>query len=105
MPTVQNGRVSIDIAAPPGLVYDLIADVTRMSEWSPECYRCEWLDGAPAPAGGRGFVDTTATPRFSLYICIDSRSISPRIYRAWHVGHSAIRLSKVCCLTFDHGSM
>jgi uncharacterized protein YndB with AHSA1/START domain len=55
MPTAQHGRASIDIAAPPEAVYDLIADVTRMGEWSPECYRCEWLDGATAAAAGARF--------------------------------------------------
>ena len=50
MPTARRGRSSIDVAAPPELVYDLISDVTRMGEWSPECYRCEWLDGATAAA-------------------------------------------------------
>lgn len=40
---------------PPDLVYDLIADVTRMGEWSPECYRCKWLDGASAAAKGARF--------------------------------------------------
>jgi len=55
MPTAQQGRASIDIAAPPDLVYDLIADVTRMGEWSPECYRCDWLDGASAAATGARF--------------------------------------------------
>jgi len=58
MPTAQQGRASIEIAAPPEIVFDLIADVTRMGEWSPECYRCEWLDGANAPAEAvrfRGF--------------------------------------------------
>jgi Polyketide cyclase / dehydrase and lipid transport len=55
MPTAQRGRSSIDIVAPPDLVYDLIADVTRMGEWSPECYRCEWLDGVPAAAPGARF--------------------------------------------------
>ena len=55
MPTARSGRHSIDIAAPPDRVYDLIADVTRMGEWSPECYRCEWLDGATAAAPGARF--------------------------------------------------
>jgi Polyketide cyclase / dehydrase and lipid transport len=54
MPTPQRGRFSIDIAAPPDVVYDLIADITQMGEWSPECYKCEWLDGAsPAAVGTR----------------------------------------------------
>jgi Polyketide cyclase / dehydrase and lipid transport len=52
MPTPQGGRVSIDIAAPPDVIYDLIADIARMGEWSPECYKCEWLDGANTAAAG-----------------------------------------------------
>ena len=51
----QRGHRSIDVAAPPDLVYDLIADVTRMGQWSPECYRCDWLDGATAAAPGTRF--------------------------------------------------
>ncbi|WP_231737425.1 SRPBCC family protein [Mycobacterium sp. IS-1742] len=43
----------MDIAAPPDLVYDLIADVTRMGEWSPECYRCEWLQAGAPHVGAR----------------------------------------------------
>jgi Polyketide cyclase / dehydrase and lipid transport len=55
MPTPQRGRASIDIAAPPDVVYDLIADITRMGEWSPECYKCDWLDGANGAAAGTRF--------------------------------------------------
>ncbi len=55
MPTARRGQSRIDIAAPPELVYDLIADVTRMGEWSPECYRCEWLDGATSAVPGARF--------------------------------------------------
>lgn len=32
------------IAAPPEEVYDLVADVTRMGEWSPTCTNAEWTD-------------------------------------------------------------
>src|SRR5436309_1712135 len=46
VPTATRGEASIDIAAPPERVYDVVTDVTRMGERSPECYRCEWLDGA-----------------------------------------------------------
>ena len=55
MPTAQRGQARIDIAAPHDVVYDLIADVTRMGEWSPECYRCEWLDGVTAAVPGARF--------------------------------------------------
>ncbi|KZS69936.1 hypothetical protein A4G26_25925 [Mycobacterium kansasii] len=36
-------------------MYDLIADVTRMGDWSPECYRCEWLDGVSTAAPAARF--------------------------------------------------
>lgn len=55
MPTARRGEASIHIAAPPQLVYDLVADVTRIGEWSPECYRCEWLDAATTAAVGARF--------------------------------------------------
>lgn len=42
----------IEIDAPPGVVYSLVADVTRTGEWSPECVRCRWIDGATAAAEG-----------------------------------------------------
>jgi Polyketide cyclase / dehydrase and lipid transport len=64
MPTAQEGRASIDIAATPEVVYDLIADVTGMGEWSPECYRCEWLDGADRPAVGARFRGYNRRGRF-----------------------------------------
>ena len=40
---------------PPEEVYDLVADVTRMSEFSPEVVSCRWLDGATGPAVGARF--------------------------------------------------
>jgi uncharacterized protein YndB with AHSA1/START domain len=55
MPTAKHGSASVQIAAAPGLVYRLIADVTRMGEWSPECYRCTWLDGASTAVAGARF--------------------------------------------------
>jgi len=55
MPTPRRGDASIHIAAPPDLVYELVADVTRMGKWSPECYRCEWLDVATSASVGARF--------------------------------------------------
>jgi uncharacterized protein YndB with AHSA1/START domain len=45
-------QVSVRIAASPESVWDMVSDVTRMGEWSPECYRCVWL-GSKRGAGGR----------------------------------------------------
>lgn len=44
-----------EIAAPPEAVYAAISDVTRMGEWSDECYACEWHDGVDGPAVGATF--------------------------------------------------
>lgn len=55
MPTAKRGKAEIEIAAPPERVFALVTDVTRMGDWSPECYRCAWLDGAAGPYVGARF--------------------------------------------------
>ena len=51
----MQGEVSVQIQAPPERVWGLVTDVTRMGEWSPECRRCEWLEGAHGPSVGARF--------------------------------------------------
>ena len=54
MPTATRGESRVTIAANPDAVYDLIADITRIGELSPECYRAEWVGGAThAEVGAR----------------------------------------------------
>lgn len=48
-------EITRDIAASPESVYDAISDVTRMGEWSEECYACEWHDGFDGPVVGATF--------------------------------------------------
>lgn len=43
------------IEASPEALYELIADVTRTPERSPDIVRCEWIDGATGPAVGARF--------------------------------------------------
>jgi len=45
----------IEIDAPAETVYDLVADITNMGRWSPECFRTAWVDGATAPVPGARF--------------------------------------------------
>lgn len=52
----QVDRVSVVIDAPAELIWDLVADVTRMGEWSPECYSCRWVGKVRAPESGARFV-------------------------------------------------
>jgi hypothetical protein len=37
-------------------LYDMVSDLSRMGEWSPECQRVEWEGGATGPAEGARFV-------------------------------------------------
>jgi len=55
MPTATSGEASIRIAASPEDVYDLIADVTRIGDRSPECYRAEWVSDAQGAEVGARF--------------------------------------------------
>ncbi len=50
MRTARTGSVQVHIDAPPGRVWALLSHLDRMGEWSPECYRVEWEDGASSPA-------------------------------------------------------
>ena len=49
-------RVERAVAAAPIDVYDLISDVTRMGDWSPETSSCRWVGGVTGPAVGARFV-------------------------------------------------
>src|SRR5579863_6838225 len=51
----DHDAVSIDIAVSPERVYELVSDITRMGEWSPECRQCTWTDGATGPVVGARF--------------------------------------------------
>jgi uncharacterized protein YndB with AHSA1/START domain len=52
---VDKLEISRDIAAPPDVVYAAISDVTRMGEWSEECYACEWHEGFDGAVVGAVF--------------------------------------------------
>ncbi len=60
----MQGEATIHIDAPAEAVYALVTDVTRMGEWSPECVRAEWVDGATGPAVGAKFKGHNKIGRF-----------------------------------------
>jgi hypothetical protein len=49
------GEVRCSIHASPAAAYELVSDVTRTGEWSPECRRCRWIDGTGQPRPGARF--------------------------------------------------
>jgi uncharacterized protein YndB with AHSA1/START domain len=52
---LDHDTVSLHMQARPEAVYALVADVTRMPEFSPEILECTWLDGATGPSVGARF--------------------------------------------------
>ena len=50
-----TGEVSLRMAAPPRVVWDLVSDVTRIGEFSPETFEAKWIRGASGPEVGAQF--------------------------------------------------
>ncbi len=50
-----TGSASVAIDASPEVVYDILTDLSRIGELSPECYKVEWEGGASGPAVGAEF--------------------------------------------------
>jgi uncharacterized protein YndB with AHSA1/START domain len=74
------------VTARPELVWDLVADVTRVGEWSPECIRGAWLGHPGRPQPGARF---TGRSRFangfeSEVTCVVTEADRPRAF-AWVV--------------------
>ena len=63
MQSLDRDEVSTYVAASPDEVYDLVSDVTRTPEYSPEIRRCTWLDGATGPVVGARFASVNKVGR------------------------------------------
>jgi hypothetical protein len=50
-----HAQVAQTIAADPGTIYDLVADLAQMGKWSPEATGGKWIGGASGPAVGARF--------------------------------------------------
>lgn len=47
---------SVQVAAPADRLYELVSDLPRMGEWSPECTRVTWSPRTAGPAPGARFI-------------------------------------------------
>ena len=59
----MQGSVTVHIDAPAGRVWELVSDVTRIGEFSPETFEAEWLDGASRPRAGGAVPRSCAAER------------------------------------------
>lgn len=53
---LREDSSSVEIAASSAVLYDMVADLPRMGEWSPECQRVDWLEPATGPVEGARFI-------------------------------------------------
>ena len=58
---IASHAVELEIAAAPDVLYDMVSDITRMGEWSPESTGGRWLDGGSGSVGD-WFVGSNETP-------------------------------------------
>jgi hypothetical protein len=47
MAVCPEDRVTAFVAADPSTIWEMVSDITRMGEWSPECYKAIWLSLNP----------------------------------------------------------
>jgi uncharacterized protein YndB with AHSA1/START domain len=72
----------IVVAAPRGVVWDLLADVANMGNWSPECVHTAWLDDRHDARPGARFSGLNRVPggyEWSV-TCVVTRADRPRIF-------------------------
>jgi uncharacterized protein YndB with AHSA1/START domain len=51
----MHGSVTVNMAAAPERVWELVSDVTQIGRYSPETFEAVWIDGATGPAPGAKF--------------------------------------------------
>ena len=85
---VTGIRVDVEILvlADPAVVWDLLADITRVPEWSPECVHTAWLDENPGIRAGTRFTGRNrARNGFEWTVtCMVAEAARPRAF-AWVV--------------------
>jgi uncharacterized protein YndB with AHSA1/START domain len=74
------------VAARPALVWDLVADITRVGGWSPECIRAAWLGEPGRPQPAARFTGHNRVPNGFEYevTCVVTEADRPRAF-AWVV--------------------
>lgn len=93
---MSSQHVSIDVAAPPAVVYDLLADITRMPDWSPEVTRCSWLGGVTQAEPGARFRGWSRK-RWRRWSTISTVSEADRPDRfEWHVRFAGLSVATWC---------
>jgi uncharacterized protein YndB with AHSA1/START domain len=78
--------VDLVVAARPEHVWDLVADITKVGGWSPECFRADWLDEPGRARPGARFTGYNRLPNGFEYnvTCVITEADRPHVF-AWVV--------------------
>lgn len=74
---MAKDEVTVHVDASPEMVYGLVADITRMPEWSPECYRTEWVGGSSSAEVGARFKGHNRYRRFKWSTVAEIEAADP----------------------------
>ncbi len=89
----MEGQATIHINASADVVYDLVSDVTRMGEWSPETVHCEWIEGSSGPVVGAKFKGTNKLGFYKWSTSPTVTEATPGKLFAFDVGETEWRYS------------
>jgi Polyketide cyclase / dehydrase and lipid transport len=53
-----EARAAVEVVCPPSSAWDLVTNLSRIGEFSPECIEAKWLDGFTGPTEGARFEGT-----------------------------------------------
>jgi len=92
-----TGQVTVTMAAPPEKVWDLVTDVTRIGEFSPETFEGKWTRGSTGPEVGAHFaghvkrngVGPTYWSPCKVTVCDPPGGEGPAVFE-WSVGTDSV---------------
>jgi len=83
MSEASGARVDVEMLVDkdPARMWDLITDVARIGDWSPECVAAEWLDGSAPERGGRFEGHNVYGGGFTATVtCVVTESARPAVF-------------------------
>src|SRR6478672_8120603 len=90
----QQSSASIEVNASPEAVWQLVADITRMGEWSPECVRAEWEGGSTGPEVGARVHGTHQAGTFEWYVPCTVTDCEPGKLFAFAIAYDATTMNR-----------
>lgn len=82
-----HGEATTTVAAPAALIWEMVSDITRMGEWSPESTGGHWLAPATGPSVGARFKGTNKR-RSSWTTTAEVTTATPGVEFSFRVGKS-----------------